>query len=125
MTDQREIFDILKKSPPFQKFFNNRDQVPKSQHDNVKVVHGACKKGVDAIADEFAKKFGFSCSKFPADWEQLGKKAGPVRNCEMADYGDVLVAIWDCHSRGTRDMINKMLAFGKETHVYTIWDENE
>jgi hypothetical protein len=44
---------------------------------------------------------------FEADWKKYGKSAGPIRNSEMADYGDALIAFFNGESKGTLDMINK------------------
>lgn len=41
---------------------------------------------------------------FPADWEKYGKAAGPIRNQQMAEYGNVLLA-FDRGTKGTKNMI--------------------
>lgn len=64
---------------------------------------GAC--GVDKIGEEYAAARGFSCKRFPADWETFGKRAGYLRNCQMANNADALIAFWDGKSPGTRHMI--------------------
>jgi hypothetical protein len=38
----------------------------------------------------------------------------------MAKTGDILVALWNGESPGTRHMINVMKKKDKPTHVYTI-----
>ena len=45
-------------------------------------------------------------AEFPADWERHGKAAGYIRNREMAQNADALVAFWDGESRGTKSMID-------------------
>ena len=42
---------------------------------------------------------------YPADWERHGRAAGPIRNEEMAEVSDALIAFWDGKSRGTKSMI--------------------
>ena len=42
------------------------------------------------------------------DWDKYGKSAGYIRNTEMAEAGDILVAFWDGKSKGTEHMINIM-----------------
>jgi hypothetical protein len=56
--------------------------------------------------------------KYPADWARHGKAAGPIRNKQMADNADVLVAFWDGESAGTANMIRTALNNGLEVHVY-------
>jgi uncharacterized phage-like protein YoqJ len=83
------------------------------------IVHGGA-AGVDSMAIEVAGELGVTGKVFPADWEQFGKAAGHIRNREMAEYADVLVAVWDGESPGTRNMIKHMQKMGKPTYVVTI-----
>ena len=41
---------------------------------------------------------------FPADWQKHGRKAGPLRNMEMAINADALVLVWDGKSAGSASM---------------------
>ena len=70
------------------------------------VVSG-CAAGVDALGEQWAKREMIPIKRFPADWRKHGKGAGQIRNQEMADYADQLIAIWDGVSHGTADMIRK------------------
>jgi|ERR1022692_1162109 hypothetical protein len=54
---------------------------------NVVVVHGACPKGADRIADLVARELGLRVERHPADWTRHGKRAGFVRNAEMVALG--------------------------------------
>ena len=71
------------------------------------IVSGGA-KGVDSVGESIAKAFGIPVKKFPADWDKHGKVAGFIRNKEMADYSDALIAVWDCRSKGTKHMIETM-----------------
>jgi hypothetical protein len=42
---------------------------------------------------------------FSADWDKLGKRAGVLRNEDMAKKADALVLIWDGESRGSANML--------------------
>ena len=55
--------------------------------------------------------------KFKPLWGKLGKRAGFVRNQEMADYADALIAVWDGVSRGTADMIERAQKKGLKVYV--------
>ena len=68
------------------------------------VVSGGA-EGVDSFAEEAAKTAGLETLIFPADWDGLGRKAGPIRNAEIVAVADRLVAFWDGHSRGTANTI--------------------
>lgn len=61
---------------------------------------------VDHAAEYCSSVLKLPCTVFKADWK-LGRKAGPLRNAQMAEYADALIAIWDGKSRGTQNMINE------------------
>lgn len=84
--------------------------------DECEIVHGGA-DGVDSCASEFALNYCLPEHVFRPDWDEYGKAAGPIRNREMAEYGDMLIAIWDGESNGTRDMIEKALDEGIPVHV--------
>lgn len=69
------------------------------------VVSGEC-RGTDRMGERWAAENNIPVKGFPADWDKFGKSAGYRRNLEMAEYGDKLVAFWDCKSRGTKHMID-------------------
>ena len=60
--------------------------------------------------------------EFPADWNQYGKRAGPLRNQEMAKYSDVLIAFRykDNPSRGTENMIKTAMEEGLDVYIYHV-----
>ena len=71
----------------------------------VEIVSGTA-KGADQLGERFAKDHNYPIKKFPADWNTHGKKAGYLRNKQMAEYADMLVAFWDGESKGTKNMID-------------------
>ena len=79
--------------------------------------------GVDSSARDYCKgmfgeDFDIKFKEFLADWDAHGKAAGPIRNRRMAEYGDVLLLIWDGESRGSANMKKEMLKLKKP--VYEI-----
>lgn len=72
--------------------------------DEIVVVCGMA-RGADALGYQYAMERGFEVKEFPADWDKFGRRAGILRNREMAKNADAVVAFWDGVSRGTRDMI--------------------
>jgi hypothetical protein len=83
------------------------------------VVSGTA-RGADQLGELWAKRFGVPCKRFPADWSTYGKSAGFIRNQQMAEYADALIAIWDGKSRGTKHMIDVMNALGKPVFVREV-----
>lgn len=84
------------------------------------IVSGAA-KGADTLGEHFAYDYGIDIRRFPAKWDELGKSAGIIRNCEMTNYAGkaigVLFAFWDGKSRGTKHMIEVARKRGLEVHV--------
>ncbi|AEJ81545.1 GTP-binding domain [Erwinia phage vB_EamP-S6] len=74
-------------------------------------------RGADITAFRLWKQFGNPIIEMPADWDSWGKRAGYIRNTEMARKADVLVAFWDGESRGTGHMISTMAAMNKPVYV--------
>lgn len=54
------------------------------------LAHGACPTGTDFFADEWARdhRDGVTVKSYPAQWEHLGKAAGPARNKFMLKEHD-------------------------------------
>lgn len=76
--------------------------------------------GVDKLGEKFAKKFSIPLKIFLADWKKYDKAAGPIRNREMANYSDALIAIWDGFSNGTANMIEEAKKRDLKIFIYKI-----
>lgn len=87
-----------------------RDFVATLPKDTIVVSGGA--KGVDNEAERAAVSNGLKTMIYFPDWS-LGKKAGPLRNTDIVNACDHLVAFHDGDSRGTQDSINKAKESGK------------
>lgn len=83
----------------------------------IEVVSGTA-RGADMLGERYAYSHDLTIKQFPADWDTHGKKAGYLRNEEMAKYADALIAFWDGKSKGTNHMIN--LANKHNLHVRVI-----
>ena len=74
-------------------------------------------KGADSLGKMYAIRHNIPVKSFPAKWDLYGKRAGMIRNQEMGDYADYLIAFWDGQSKGTKHMIDYMRILGKHGHV--------
>ena len=88
------------------------------------VVSGTA-RGVDRLGEQWAQQNGVPVARFPANWDRYGNGAGHIRNGEMADYADALVAVWDGESPGTAGMIRNARKKGLKVHVLNLRAENE
>lgn len=70
------------------------------------VVSGRA-RGADRGGETWAKARGVPVDPHPADWDRYDNAAGPIRNTEMAEVADALIA-FPGHT-GTADMVRKAL----------------
>ncbi len=85
---------------------------------NVMTVLSGCASGADECGERWAAEKGIPVVQFPALWAMYGKKAGPLRNKDMAKDADAL-AIFP-GGRGTDNMVRQALYEG-----LTIFDFRE
>ena len=80
------------------------------------IVSGGA-RGADRLGEDIARMCHISVKRFIPDWDALGKRAGYVRNAEMGDYADALLAFWDKESKGTKQMIDYAIKKGLRVRV--------
>lgn len=92
------------------KLFALAEEAGNGRH--ISIVCGMA-RGADALGLRLAKEENVKHYEFPADWATHGKAAGHIRNRQMGDFADGLIAYWDGKSRGTKGMIEYMQSLGK------------
>jgi len=73
---------------------------------NITQVISGNAKGADSLGEWWATQNEVEVKLFPANWSKHGKAAGHIRNKEMANHADALIAFWDGKSPGTKSMID-------------------
>lgn len=85
-------------------------------------------RGVDQAAQAAALRAGIPVLIFPAQWEVKGRGAGFIRNQQIVDEADQVIAFWDGKSRGTLDTIHRAIKADKLRAVLKArgkeWDED-
>lgn len=74
--------------------------------EDLEIVCGGA-QGVDSLGKQWAESKGYKVKMFPANWNGLGRSAGPIRNRQMAEYATHCICFWDYKSKGTMDMIER------------------
>lgn len=95
------------------------DAYVKSGFSATEIVSGGC-RGIDLAGEEFANERKIPIKRFNPDWSAHGKAAGPMRNIQMSEYGDALIALWDGVSKGTRNMIQLAELKGLKVYIYRL-----
>ena len=80
------------------------------------IVSGGA-KGVDACAVEYALKHEMKYTEFLPEYDLYGRSAPIIRNKEIVDYADRIVAFWDGTSKGTLSVIKYAKKKGKDCKV--------
>jgi hypothetical protein len=85
-----------------------------ANHQISHVLHGGA-TGADASGARWARLRGIAVTKYPADWDTLGRAAGPIRNSAMITAaGPDAMLIAFPGGRGTQDIIEKARKAGLE-----------
>jgi hypothetical protein len=76
--------------------------------------------GADKLGEQYANENNIPTKIFLPDWEKHGKAAGFLRNTDIINEADLVVAFWDQQSNGTRDSIQKAEKQGKKVMIVTF-----
>lgn len=79
------------------------------------LIEGEC-EGTDLLGKRFGWEAGMTIREYPADWNRLGKKAGPIRNGQMAEYASQskrgACIVFDGGGPGSANMIKQAKEYG-------------
>lgn len=84
---------------------------------NAKEIVSGGAAGVDCCAAEYAKKNGIRLTEFLPQYERYGRAAPIVRNKEIVDYSDKIIAFWNGSSKGTLSVIKYAQKVGKPCQI--------
>lgn len=76
--------------------------------------------GADRLGERYAKEHNIPLVVFPAKWNEYGKKAGYLRNVEMAENADALICIIENDSKGASHMINIARERGLRLYILSL-----
>lgn len=102
--------------------FNNYDLLKRKcdvllkNKSDIEIVSGTA-NGADKLGERYAKENGYKIKRFPADWDKFQKRAGVIRNQQMAEYANACICFWDNSSKGTKWMIELANEKGLPTRV--------
>lgn len=93
----RDFNDIDKARKVFKNFFKPYTR---------EIISGGA-KGADLIGASLASENDLECTEYLADWKKHGKAAGMIRNEEIINGADMILAFWDGVSKGTANSLTK------------------
>lgn len=72
---------------------------------NVEEIVSGGAVGVDSCAAEYAKENGIKITVFLPQYKLYGRAASIIRNKEIVNYSDKIIAFWNGSSKGTLSVI--------------------
>ncbi len=89
---------------------------------STEIKHVLCggARGVDELGKAWAEHYGIPVYEFPANWDRYKKSAGIIRNIQMVEHADALLAVWDGVSNGTRHVIGEAKKQGLRVYVHEV-----
>lgn len=90
-------------------FINLDKHLPK---ECTEIVSGGA-RGVDSLAARYARTHGLKLTEFLPDYDSFGKSAPLIRNKDIVNYSDGVIAFWDGESHGTLHVIDYCEKIGK------------
>lgn len=100
-------------------------EISKYIPENVTEIISGGAIGIDTLAEEVADKRKISKSIIRSEYDKYGKKAPLIRNKEIVERAELVIAFWDGKSRGTKFTIDYAKKLNKEVKIYikegVIW----
>jgi predicted Rossmann fold nucleotide-binding protein DprA/Smf involved in DNA uptake len=107
------------------RLFNNYEFVKQKIIENfdiktIDTIISGGAKGVDTLGEQFADEFCILKDISKPDWNKHGKGAAFIRNQEIVNRADVLIAFPIKNSGGTWDTIRRAQKAGKNVLVFEV-----
>lgn len=80
------------------------------------IVSGGA-RGADSLAKKYAEASGLLIVEYLPEWDKYGRRAGFIRNVQIVDNSDLVIAFWDGISKGTGHSIDYARKIGKPLKV--------
>lgn len=87
---------------------------------NITLLVSGGAKGADSLGERYAKENNINTLIFKPDWEKHGKAAGMIRNTDIVNNAETIIAFWDGESKGTKDSITKAEKLGKKVLIFNF-----
>ncbi len=85
------------------------------------ICSGLCPRGADNFAVMLSERYNTKTLWFPANWNKYGRAAGFIRNTDIAENSDILIAcIASDRTGGTEDTIRKFQRAHVKAKLYLV-----
>lgn len=76
--------------------------------------------GIDTMAEEAAKRLDLPIKIFYPDYQVNGRLAPLIRNSQIVEYADFVLAFWDHKSRGTANTLSRCVQANKPFRIISL-----
>jgi len=94
------------------------------QDENITTLVSGGATGVDSFAEKYSVKHQLKLILYKPNWQKHGMNAGFIRNHDIIKSSDIILAIWDGSSKGTKHSINLANNYGKPIKIITVRRKN-
>ena len=95
-------------------------EISKYIPENTEEIISGGARGIDTLAEAWADKNGISKIIIKPEYEKFKRGAPLKRNEKIVELADIIIALWDGKSRGTKFTIDYAKKLKKEVKVYII-----
>ena len=88
--------------------------------DGTNLIISGGAKGIDTMAEKYADERSIPKLIFKPEYNKYGASATLVRNRSIVEASDIVIAIWDGESSGTKYMIEYAKKVGKPANINVI-----
>lgn len=76
--------------------------------------------GIDTLAEKYAHENSLLFKRFEPEYHKYGKKAPLIRNAQIIEYANLVLAFWDGKSRGTAQAVKTCCEINKLVEIFLI-----
>ena len=95
---------------------NLQDYLPS---DISEIVSGGA-KGIDTCAKKYAIDHHIKLTEFLPDYSKYGRSAPLIRNIQIVEYADEVIAFWDGQSNGTVFTLKEAKKRNKKVRIFKL-----
>ncbi|MFI3173716.1 MAG: hypothetical protein R3Y53_00770 [Bacillota bacterium] len=88
--------------------------------EDVRMIVSGGAKGIDTLAEAYADKKRLSKCIIRPEYKKYGKGGAIIRNKEIVDFADEVLAFWDGKSKGTKSVIAYANEIGKVVQIVEV-----
>lgn len=100
--------------------YERLEQCIASISSDIEVIVSGGAKGADSLAANYAREHGIELEEYLPEYSRYGRAATIVRNRQIVDASDMILAFWDGCSKGTKSTLDYARKCNKQVVIEMI-----